>query len=429
MKRSLPILAFVVLAALVLGYQATRPRPPDLRLRAERDGVEPFDSEALYRLLPGLLGAPVEPVETTPFERLADTSLVGTAYVFVAGAFEPGPADTDRLLAYAARGNTLVVAAESIGWPLADALGDTTGVDDGGGDETADEKGDDPDDESGDDESGGFGLEVFPSDDFWTEVVSPLGSGDTLRVGGRDYAFPVLLGGATLGGLDSARTAVVATDEHGDAVAVAVAVGRGRAVVLSLPLALTNAAVAGEGDGAAFLAAVFAYVPPVRRVLWDDTFKPLRQDGGSLFRVAARSPALRGVLAVVCLGTLLGVVNAGRRRQRPIPVREPPPNAQRDFARTVGRLFFVRDERRWLARRKIRVFEDALRTRLGLADADLSDRTAARAAARAGVPEAHALALFARLRDLDTDPAPDPAVLLALDRDADAFLNARDAAG
>lgn len=425
MKRSLPVLAFAVLAALFLGYQATRPRPPDLRLRAERDGVEPFDSEALYRLLPGLLGAPVEPVETTPFERLADTRLAGTAYVFVAGDFEPGPADTDRLLAYAARGNTLVVAAQSIGWPLAGALGDTTGVDGGESDETSG----DPDGESGGNESGSFGLEVLPSDDFWTETVSPLGSGDTLRVGERDYAFPVLLGGATLGGLDSARTAVIATDETGNPVAVAVTLGRGRAVVLSLPLALTNAAVAGEGDGAAFLAAVFAYVPPVERVLWDETFKPLRQDGGSLFRVAVRSPALRGVLAVVALGTLLGVVNAGRRRQRPIPVRAPPPNAQRDFARTVGRLFFVRDERRWLARRKLRVFEDGLRTRLGLADADLSDRTAARAAARAGVPEDHALALFARLRDLDTDPAPDAAVLLALDRDADAFLNARDAAG
>ena len=427
MKRSLPVLAFVALAALFFGYLATRPRPPDLRLRAERDGVEPFDSEALYRLLPGLLGAPVEPVEVTPFERLADTTLVATAYVFVAGAFEPGPADTDRLLAYAARGNTLVVAAESVGWPLAGALGDTTGVgddvNDGGADRVGDKTGDDSSEEPG-----GLGLEVLPSGDFWTEVVSPLGSGDTLRVGRRDYAFPVLLGGVTLGGLDSARTAVVATDTRGRAVAVAVAVGRGRAVVLATPLALTNAAVAGEGDGAAFLAAVFAYVPPVRRVLWDETFKPLRQDGGSLFRVAARSPALRGALAVVFLGTLLGVANAGRRRQRPIPVRQPPPNAQRDFARTIGRLFFVRDERRWLARRKIRVFEDGLRTRLGLADADLSDQTARRAAARAGVPEADAQALFARLRDLDTDPAPDAAVLLALDRDADALLNARDVA-
>ena len=51
-----------------------------------------------------------------------------------------------------------------------------------------------------------------------------------------------------------------------------------------------------------------------------------------------------------------------------------------------------------------------------------------RAAARAGVPEADAQVLFARLRSLSTDPAPDAADLLAADRDADAFLAARDAA-
>ncbi|HEX8384698.1 MAG TPA: hypothetical protein VF576_00860, partial [Rubricoccaceae bacterium] len=261
-----------------------------------------------------------------------------------------------------------------------------------------------------------------------TGDLGVLDDADTLRAGGRDLVFPVYLGGAYLLGVDSSRTAVVGTSATGLPTAVAVTVGRGRAVVLSTPVALTNAALAGEGDAAAYLAAVFAYVPPVRRVFWDDTYKPLREGGGSLFRYAARTPALRWALGTLFLGALLAVVSLGRRRQRPIPVVAPPPNAQREFARTVGRLFFVRGDRAWLARRKLRLFEDALRTRLGVADADLSDPTAARAAARAGVPEDEARALFARLRDLSTDPSPSAAALLAADREVDAFLAARDAA-
>ena len=405
MKRALPFLFVATLVALYLAFAATRPRRLDPRLRVEREGTQPFDAEALYRLLPEMLGAPVEPVEVTPFERLADTTLVGTAYVFATGDFSPGPTDTDRLIAYAARGNTVVVAAETVSGPFAEALGDTT--------------------------NGEEGLVTdwtFHLNELSDAIDGPFEmfeNGDTLHIGEERFAFPVPLGYAGLVGIDSARTAVVAAWPDSVAAAVAVTVGQGRAVVLSTPLAMTNAVLAGKGDGPDYLAEVFAYVPPVRRVLWDDTFKPLRQSSRSMFRYALRSPALRGALVVLFLGALLGVVNLGRRRQRPIPVVAPPPNAQREFARTVGRLFFVRGDRRWLAQRKIRVFLDALRSRLGLPDADLSDRTAAQAAARTGTSEAEAFALFARLRDLDFDPAPDPAALLAVDRDTDALLGGK----
>ncbi len=246
---------------------------------------------------------------------------------------------------------------------------------------------------------------------------------DTLRLGRRTLAFPVPLDGAVLSGLDSARTAILSTDlDSGDPTAVAITEGRGRIVLSTTPLAFTNAAIAPSGGGADYLAALFAYVPPVRLVLWDDTYKPLRSRASTL-AYAARTPALRWALWLVGIGVVLSVLVWGRRRQRPIPVVQPPPNAQREFARTVGRLFFVRGDRGWLAQRKTRLVEDALRTRLGIADADLSDATARLAAARAGVPESEALALFARLRDLPSNPTP--AALLAADRDVDAFFAAR----
>lgn len=442
MKRAMPFLVIGGVVLLLVAISLATPRPYDPRLRAERDGAEPFDSEVLYRLLPDWLGAPVEPVDVTPFERLEDSTITGTAYVFVTGSFEPDPAEADRLLRFVRNGNTLVIAADRVGGPLFDALGrsaaaapvrDTLaadvplsqirkrGDDDGSGDlgvwmdfrrgpmlDDLDENGD----PNVDDDGGVLGA-------------------DTLYAGRDPLAFPVPLDGALIYGTDSTRTAVISQDvlrarDFSSKVptAVAIAEGRGRVVLASTPLAFTNAAIAGPGQGAAYLAAVFAYVPPVRLVLWDDTYKPLRDRGSSL-AFAARTPALRWALWLVGIGAVLSVLVWGRRRQRPIPVVQPPPNAQREFARTVGRLFFVRGDRAWLAARKRRHVEDALRRQLGIPDASLSDATARLAAARAGVPEDAALALFARLRDLADAADPTPAALLRADRDIDAFFAAR----
>ncbi len=435
MKRALPFLVIGGVVLLLVAISLATPRPYDPRLRAEREGTEPFDSEVLYRLLPQWLGAPVEPVDVTPFERLEDSTITGAAYVFVTKDFAPDPAEADRLLRFIRRGNTVVIAADQLEGPLFLALGrqanpppksDTLGAD-------APLSKIEKQDSGSSTLAPGLFTQWRPTPppaplmgDFFESQIEPDGSvlgADTLRVGRRTLAFPVPIDGAVLGGLDSTRTAILSTDlESGDATAVAITEGRGRVVVASTPLAFTNAAIATPGGGADYLEALFAYVPPVRLVLWDDTYKPFRSRASTL-AYASRTPALRWVLWLVGVGVVLSVLVWGRRRQRPIPVVSPPPNAQREFARTVGRLFFVRGDRDWLAARKVRLFEDALRTRLGIADADLSDATAKLAAARAGVPEDEALALFARLRDLASNPTP--AALLAADRDADAFFAAR----
>ncbi len=433
MKRALPFLVIGGVVALLVTLSLAQPRPYDPRLRAEREGTEPFDSEVLFRLLPQWLGAPVEPVGITPFERLEDSTLTDAVYVFVTREFGPDPAEADRLLRFVRRGNTLVIAAEGLEGPLFMALGRPTDLppraDTLGADaplSRIEKRGQRPSDD------GDIGLvtqgrltsyPVFEEFDLNPEEDGSVLAADTLRVGRRTLAFPVHLDGATLDGIDSTRTAILSTDfRGGEATAVAITEGRGRVVVATTPLAFTNAAIATPGGGADYLAALFVYVPPVRLVLWDDTYKPLRTHNSRL-AYAARTPALRWALWLVGVGAVLSVLVWGRRRQRPIPVVTSPPNAQREFARTVGRLFFVRGDRAWLAQRKTRLFADALRTRLGIPNADLSDATARLAAARAGVPESEALALFARLRDLDSNPTP--AALLAADRDADAFFAAR----
>ena len=397
----------LVLVGLVVATVAVTPRPLDRRVRLERDGSAPFDAEVFHAMLPALAG-PVENVAVTPYERLADTTLVGTTYVILARSYTPDAAEAARLLRYAARGNTVLVATNVFNGPLAHALGTP--------DTTAD------------------GRRGLRSD--WAEEIpfltrGDLSTSDTLRhvapgVAGA-YGFPVAVRTATLSGVDSTRAAVRAlapeTYGPGAPVLVTTAWGRGRIVVSSTPLAFTNAALTGPGDAARYLGAVFADVPR-GRVLWDDSVKPYRSYAETPLRFVLTTPALRWAYFTLVVAGLLWVLFRGRRWQRPIPERPPPPNAQREFARTVGRLHLVSGDTQALARRKARTLLDRIERDLRVSDPDLSDTTAARVAVRTDLPEARVRSAFARLRALAEAPArrPDADALVALDHDLDALF-------
>ncbi|MEO0558997.1 MAG: DUF4350 domain-containing protein [Bacteroidota bacterium] len=455
MKRLTPFLLIGGLAAILIVVEVFRPRPYDERLRVERSGAEPFDAEMLYRLLPDWLEAPVEPTDDPPFLVLEDTTLANTLYLFLTDSFEPDEAEAGRIVDFVERGNTVLMVAEDFGGPLSWALGPAEDLrrkqeaearldsiyanadpveapsedidyydEDGDVEEAITEE---------DDEA--LYYDGLDTDRFPFFMDSRLMSSDTLHLVDpaltadhpEGFVFSISISASGLVGIDSSRTAILGRNEAGEATFVRVGVGEGAFLVSSTPLAFTNAALS-EGDGADYLEGVFGYVPHVARVIWDERYKPLRAEGGSPLGVVSRTPPLLWAISLIVLGAFLFLFFRGRRWQRPIPVVAPPPNVQREFARTIGRLHFVNGDRGWLARRKARVFEDHIRTRLGLPDADLSDASAKRAAARAGVDPEEALSLFRRLRNLRADPSPEPDRLVAADQDIDAFFQRATAA-
>ncbi len=408
--RSVALPLLVVVALLAATYAVT-PSPLDTRVRLEREGSAPFDAEVFHALLPALVG-PVENVAVTPYERLADTSLVGTAYVLLARSVAPDEAEAERLLAYAARGNTLFIAASVLDGPLARGLAGLPLSD------TASAS-DDPDARRGLRSSWAAEAAFLQRASLDADSVRLVAPG----VAGL-YRFPVYVRSSTLDGVEEADAVVrgVGEGDYGNSgpVLVTVAIGRGRAVVSSMPVAFTNAALTGEGDGARFVAAALADVPP-GPVLWDEAHKPFGTHAETPLRYVLATPALRWAYGLLLAAGLLAVVGRARRRQRPIPEVRPPANAQREFARTVGHLHFASGDRRALVARKTRVLLDRLRTELRVPDPDLSDATADETAARLGADPADVRALFARRRRLAAGGGTDDD-LLALDRDLDRLL-------
>lgn len=413
---------FLMLGALMVGLVAlelARPKPLDLRVRLEREGDAPFDAEVFYASLPEWLGQPVAPVAEPAFELFADTTLRDRTYLVLAQSVGPDVTEAERILRFVERGNTLVLLTHSLTGPLAAALTlpDTTSGDPAAiGLPEAEEAFDvvmvDP-------VFGGFdSFDARASFEPDTLTLEPPG------VAG-EYAFPVDVRGAEIIALDPARSEVLGHAEWpweaGDRMVTLARVryGRGEVLVGSTPLAVSNAALTGDGDGPAYAAALVAALPD-QPVLWDDYLKPYQEHAETPLRFVLQTPALRGAYVVLLLAGLLYLAFRGRRWQRPVPVVAPPPNAQREFARTVGRLRYVHRDDRALARRMERVVLDRLRTELRIAEPSLDAETARLAAARAGVPEDEAQALFGALRRARQRPDPDD--LVRLDARLDRFF-------
>ncbi|MFN3597541.1 MAG: DUF4350 domain-containing protein [Rubricoccaceae bacterium] len=399
MKRVLPAL-LVVLALVLLVLEATRPPEFDQTVTLRPEGTQPFDARIAFEQLPALVEAPVTRTARPAFELLSDTArTAGRTLLFATPEFHPDETEAPRLLAFVRRGGTLFVAAGRFSSSLADSLG---AVREDGTREPLEVRSELP-------RRAALPRRSLPAEGASRDAtLFPLAPGLARPDG---YTLPVPHYAGAISGADPARTTVLIEDAAGRPVFVRVAEGQGQVLVLGTPMPLTNAALVLDGDGPALLAVLAAYLPP-REVLWDAPEQALQ----SPLRVALAEPALRWALALAALGALLAVLFRGRRWQRPIPVIASPPNAQRAFARTVGRLYFTHGDHARLARRMARLFQDHLRTRLLLPEADLSDETARRAAARAGVPPEEARALFADLRALLADPRPQGPALVALDR-------------
>ena len=408
------LVAVVLLA--VLAEWAKPPPPPDWTLSLQRGDARPYGAEAAFRLLQAW-HPDVRAVRSVPFVALAEAdalhqagdrdaarALDPDAYVFLTEFFLPDPAETDRLLRYAERGGTLFVGAMATDAALADTLGveawgsfdpfvlDPTVFDQNGS--------------------------VF---ELGADSVLALAAPSLAREGGFVFGQPLSAGylegvGGTAGRADEVLGRVVGADQ--DTVFARVPYGEGQILFHAAPVAFTNVHLLDrEHDGAAYAAAVFAYLPD-GAVWWDAHHKPGRTNTGDPLQFVRADPSLRWALWLSGIGLVAFVLLRGRRWQRAVPEVRPPLNQHARYAEAVGQLRFERAESpaAVLAARRA-----AFRRRLAERHLDpgpFGPDDAVRLARRLHLDPDDVRRLFLAL----TRPNPDAEHLLAAERLAERFL-------
>ncbi len=109
-------------------------------------------------------------------------------------------------------------------------------------------------------------------------------------------------------------------------------------------------------------------------------------------------PALRWALYLTLAGLLLFMVLEAKRKQRAIPVVQPPANTTLEFVDTVSKLFLRTRDHKNIADKQIHYFLDELRTRYRLDTSQLNEAFEERLAHKSGKPQADVQALVSAIR-------------------------------
>jgi hypothetical protein len=212
---------------------------------------------------------------------------------------------------------------------------------------------------------------------------------------------------------------VLGVDEEGRANYVRIDAGGGQIFVHLVPLAFTNYHLL-EPRGLAYATRAWSYLP-VRTTWWDAHYKPGRSQADTPLRFVLSDPSLRWAYYLLLGGVALFIVVMAKRRQRVIPVIEPPRNDSLDFVRTVGRLYHQHGDHAALARKRIAFFLDYVRSHLNLPTHALDEDLADRIAERSGVESETVHRLLQRMRDVRSRDALTEAELHALNDQLETF--------
>lgn len=178
---------------------------------------------------------------------------------------------------------------------------------------------------------------------------------------------------------------VLAENQREDPVLLRMKHGKGSIHICTIPLAFTDYYLLKD-EGRTFMENTFSLLPD-RPVLWDEFYKVGREGSRTPLRYVLEQPALRGAYWTAIGLLLLTILVYARRRQRAIPVVEPPRNSSRDFADTMGRLYYFRGDHKDIATKLAAQFKDEVRRKLRLHRAAWDDETVKEIAARTGIGE------------------------------------------
>ena len=187
----------------------------------------------------------------------------------------------------------------------------------------------------------------------------------------------------SISSFDTIHSLKLGTDQKGNLNFICIKYGEGKIYFHTQPLVFTNYHLLNSNIE--YAAKVLSYLP-IRTTVWDNYYKPDRFVNSSPMRYILSQPPLQSAYYLLLITLLLYMVIESKRRQRVIPVINPPGNYSLQFIKTIGSLYFKQRNNADLAKKQILYFKEFLREHYFLTGISASHDCALIVSTKSGVP-------------------------------------------
>jgi hypothetical protein len=354
MRSKIP---YVILALLFVGYillETFGPQPADWGESYTKDKATAFGCKLVYERLPDLFpDKKIQVVEESATKVLKEFEKRPTNYIIIDDRFKTDQYEAKALIDFVSRGNNVFIASQIFEGGLADSLHLNN-------------------------ESIYWGLlktEQEPAKNDYLVFDQTIDS---------DQKHYPLLDNVVYNHFPFWHNGVVlAKNKDEEPMFVAVEMGEGHFYVHSVPLLFTNYSMV-DPINQGYISKALSMLPDAD-VIWDEYYKPGKVHTKSTVAFLLDQRSLKWAWFTTLAGLLLFMVFESKRKQRIIPVMEPPANTTLEFTHTVGNLYFAHGDHKDIAEKKIKFMMEYIRNRWGLPTQEYNSDFKERLASKSGV--------------------------------------------
>tara|TARA_R100000306_G_scaffold14130_5_gene16970 strand:- start:3031 stop:4248 length:1218 start_codon:yes stop_codon:yes gene_type:complete len=329
---------FLLLLAGMVYMEATKPPPVSWFPSYNNQDEIPLGTVVLYDILEQNFNKNLTEIDRPPYEVLQDTTLEGT-YLFINNSINFDEAEFDKLYQWAEKGNTVFISANSMGTKLLDTLQVKTKTN--------------------------YLLNNIQTEPFLNLSNKKLAAQKPYHIK-RNFNIK------TFSKIDTLNQTVLGFSEAfndqkniQDSLPnfIKAPVGKGSFYLHLQPETFSNYFLLTE-DYATYTKNALSYLPKDKQLLWDKEYKSGKHINVSPLHILLGNKYLKWAYYFILIGVLLFVLFEGKRKQRYIPIVEPPKNRTYEYTRTISGMYLDKKDYDSVAKKQIALFFEYIRIQL-----------------------------------------------------------------
>ena len=382
------IFAFVLVLALYVVAEMNRPQPVDWSVNLSKDQKSPYGGYILYQQLKDIFPhAAINSYRLPAYNQINNFTDSNTAYLMIEPAVDPGKDDLSELLNYALSGNYVFITAGNFSRMLMDTLKFRTAR----------------------------RFDIAGTDSSTINFTNPFLHTET------NFGFTAMTLDGYFSMIDTLHSIVLGNNQRKDINFIKIPYGDGAFFIHAAPLCFSNYFMLTRNN-AAYTARALSYLPKnIKRVYWDEFYKLGPEGSDNPLRFILGNRWLKWSFRIGVLAIVLFILFEMKRRQRVIPVIEPPRNSTLDFVQTVGSVYFNQHDNKNIALKKINYFMEFVRSGFYLSTSQFDDAFVQQLAKKSGVNENDTRQLLQLIDEINKSPQITDQALVQLSNQIDSF--------